>query len=384
MKATRKRILFVDDDPSFLDGLRRVLHGQRHVWDMAFVPGVDEAIAEMGKGAFDAIVTDVKMPGKDGFELLRVIHDSETHRDVPVIMLTGLGENELKALALNLGANDLLSKPVGEEDLLARLRSALHLKTVQDALKEVNATLEAKVAERTSELEQSRLDIIWRLAKAGEHRDEGTGSHIVRVGCYARLIAESLGLPRDSVEFLFLTTPLHDIGKIGIPDAILRKPGPLTPEERRTMQDHCVIGAEILLQEPKGMRPFLEWRGERSVHSLLAAAGNRILAMAASIAMTHHERWDGKGYPMGLSGDDIPLNGRIAGVADVYDALCSHRPYKEAFPEEESLAILKADSGKHFDPAVVSAFNRVFKEARAVRAEFPDESLAPAGKEARP
>ena len=373
MSTKRKRILFVDDDANFLDGIRRLLHDQTHVWDMVFVGSVDQAAVELHKDGFDVVVTDVKMPGQDGFKVLRLIRDSETLRDTPVIMLTGLGDSELKAVALSLGAHDLLAKPVSEEELLARLRSALHLKAVQDDLREVNTSLEGKVAERTAEIETSRLEIVWRLAKVGELRDGATGNHIVRVGCYARLIAEALGLPSGVVKLLFLTAPLHDIGKVAIPDTILQKPGPLTSAERLVMQDHCAIGSQLLLEDPVGMQPFLEWQGRDIVHSLPSGAANQLLTMAASTAMTHHERWDGKGYPTGLAGDDIPLDGRIAGLADVYDALCSDRPYKPAIPEQEAHAILKAESGIHFDPQVVDAFGRTFREARGVRAHFRDE-----------
>jgi len=340
---------------------------------MVCARGVDEATEELAHGGFDVILTDVKMPEKDGFVLLRTIRESDVHRDTPVIMVTGLGEERLKALALDLGADDLLSKPVGPEDLLARIHSALRLKKTQDKLKESNATLETRVAERTVQLERSRLEIVWRLAKVGELRDGYTGNHIVRVGNYARLIAESLGLPRSSVEMLFLTAPLHDIGKIGIPDAILTKPGPLTSAERVVMQGHCAIGAQILLEDPAGMKSFLEWQGRDDIRSLLFGTDNQFLATAASTAMTHHERWDGVGYPTGLAGDDIPLDGRITGLADVFDAICSERYYKPAVPEEEARAIVIAESGKHFDPAVVDAFEKMFREVHEVRVQFRDE-----------
>ena len=373
MSSKRKRILFVDDDANFLNGMRRLLHEQTRVWDMVFAESADEAAAELHKDSFDVVVTDVKMPGQDGFKVLRLVRDSETLRDIPVIMLTGLGDSESKAAALSLGAHDLLTKPVSEEELLARLRSALHLKAVQDDLKEVNTSLERKVVERTAEIEMSRLEIVWRLSKVGELRDGATGNHIVRVGCYARFIAESLGLPRNVVKLLFLTAPLHDIGKVAIPDAILQKPGLLTSAERLVMQDHCAIGSQLLLEDAVGMQPFLEWQRGGIVPSLPAGAANQLLTMAASTAMTHHERWDGKGYPTGLAGDDIPLDGRIAGLADVYDALCSDRPYKPAIPEQQAHAILKAESGIHFDPQIVDAFGRVFREVREVRVRFRDE-----------
>lgn len=373
MSNSKERILFVDDDRNFLDGVRRSLQGQRHIWEMVFVDGVDKAMEELGRGGVDVVLSDVMMPGKDGFALLRAIRGSEALRDTPVIMITGIGDDHLKAAALNGGADDLISKPVGHEDLLARIRSTLRLKKAKDELKEANATLDIRVTERTAQLERSQVEIIWRLAKVGEIRDGHTGSHIVRVGNYARLIAESLGLPRLSVELLFLTAPLHDIGKVGIPDAILQKPGRLNPAERLVMQDHCAIGAQILLEDPTGMQSFLEWKGQSDVRRFVCGTDNPFLSMSASIAMTHHERWDGTGYPTGLAGDDIPLDGRIATVADVFDAICSERCYKPAIPEEAAHAIIHAESGKQFDPEVVRAFDRVVEEVRKVRIRLPDD-----------
>jgi putative two-component system response regulator len=368
--------LFVDDDRNFLEGIQRALRGQRHVWDMVFVDGGDKAIEEINKNGIDVIVTDVKMPGKDGFKVLQAIRESKAHQDVPVILLTGHGDDELKSVALSMGAYDLLTKPVSNEDLMVRLRAAIHTKTIQDELKEANASLEQKVAERTMELEQSRLEIIWKLANAVERRDGHTENHIVRVGCYARITGESLRLPREIVKFLFLATPLHDIGKIAIPDAILQKPGPLTDEERGVMQSHCNIGTEMLLREARGMKPYLEWLGQNVSASIPPPSANRFLKTAASITQTHHERWDGQGYPDRLFGSDIPLEGRIAALADVYDALCSKRPYKAPVNEGEACAILRDNSGKHFDPAVVDAFERMEREVREVRKEFPDQDGA--------
>lgn len=372
MIAKKKRILFVDDDPNFLDGIRRSLHNQRHAWDVVFAGSVDEALVEVEKNDLDVIVTDVKMPGKDGFKVIQAIHESERQRDVPVILLTGHGDTEMKTLALSLGAHDLLIKPVAEEDLVARLRAAVHLKSVQDDLKAMNAELEHKVAERTAELEQSRVEIIWRLAKASERRDGHSGNHILRVGCYARIVAETMGVAREQVKLLYLTAPLHDVGKIGIPDSILRKPGPLSFSEIQAMREHCAIGAEILTREAKGVRPYLEWLGQKPVAPNARATANRLLSVAASIAMTHHERWDGMGYPMGLTGSDIPIDGRITAIADVYDALCSDRPYKKAVSEDEAATIVKSEAGRHFDPAVVDAFDRASGWIRQVRPEFPD------------
>jgi response regulator RpfG family c-di-GMP phosphodiesterase len=344
-------------------------------WDMSFVRSADEALEEICRNGHDVVVTDARMPDKDGFDLLTTLRGTDETKDVPVIVLTGANDSDLKRRALDLGAADLLNKPVNLEDLLARINNALRVKSYQDELKASKETLELKVAERTAELEESRRDIIWRLAKAGEYRDEETGNHIARVGCYCRVMSESLNLPADFVETIFLTSPLHDIGKIGVPDSILLKEGKLTSEERDIMEQHCAVGSAILLQEPKGMRPFLAWRAnEQCVTQEIG--DNGILKMAASIAMTHHERWDGGGYPQGLTGEDIPLESRIVALSDVYDALSFARPYKPAYPEDKVLAIMREEAGCHFDPRVYATFEKVIDEFRTVRAQLSDEACS--------
>jgi putative two-component system response regulator len=376
----KRRILFVDDEPHVLEGLRRMLHAHRLQWDMTFVGSTEEALNQICGGIPDVIVSDVAMPGKDGFELLTELRSSEDTKDVPVVMLTGARDDGLKRKALTLGATDLLNKPVNREDLVARLQSVLRLKSYQDELKGQNELLEQRVDERTAELAASRLDIIWRLGKAAECRDEDTGNHIVRVGCYCRILAEALGMKRGFVETLFLASPLHDIGKIGIPDSILLKEGPLTDDEWEVMRQHCAIGAELLRANPRPVSPVLAWRGELA-NLPREQTDNPILKMAASIALTHHERWDGAGYPGGLAGEAIPPESRIVAVSDVYDALRMERPYKPAYPESETLGIMEDEVGRHFDPTVFAAFSRSIEEFDAVRVELADEACCAIGRE---
>ena len=221
----KRRILFVDDEPNVLDGLRRMLRAERDRWDMSFVDGAHAALDEMRTVSFDAVVSDVNMPGIDGSALLTEIRSNDRTRDIPVIILTGRNESGIKQRAPDLGATDLLNKPVDPQDLIARLRSAILLKEYQDELKAQNVILEMKVEQRTAELANSRLDIIWRLGKVAEYRDEETGNHVVRVGCYSRVIAETLGADREFVGMLFVTSPLHDLGKIDVDTHILTKPG---------------------------------------------------------------------------------------------------------------------------------------------------------------
>lgn len=374
----KRRILFVDDEPQVLDGLQRMLHAQQDRWEMSFVDGADAALDRMSATDFDAVVSDVSMPGRDGFALLTEIRADERTRNVPVIILTGRNDTGIKRQALDRGATDLLNKPVEPQDLVARIRSALRLKHYQDELRAQNAVLELKVEQRTAELAESRLDIIWRLGNVAEYRDEDTGNHVVRVGCYCRTVAETLGADREFVDMLFLTSPLHDIGKIGIPDAVLLKRGPLSQTEWEVMKRHCAIGARMLREDPKAMGMFLASSDVRGF-GRSAYVRNPVLKMASSIALTHHEWWDGSGYPAGLAGEEIPLESRIVALSDTYDALCSERPYKPALPEDEALTVIQNEAGRHFDPAVYAAFVESLPKLRAIRTELCDGVSCPAG-----
>ncbi|MEK7795013.1 MAG: HD domain-containing phosphohydrolase [Candidatus Hydrogenedentota bacterium] len=360
-----KRILFVDDEPNFLNGIRLMLRAFRGEWELRFAGSADEALAHTDTHDLDVIVSDVTMPGKNGLDLLHELRSRPRTANTPVIMLTGNAEADLKRRALDLGATDLLNKPVTPEDLQARIRSVLRLKAYQDQLEEYNATLERKVRERTAQLEHSHRDILWRLAKAGEFRDEETGDHVMRVASCSRILAEKLGLDSGTIEAIFLTSLLHDIGKIGIPDAILRKEGSLSDEERRVMQSHCAIGASILREAPKGLHAFLEWRPGLPAAEVIEDDGLR--RMASEIALSHHEKWDGGGYPARLKGDAIPISGQIVAVSDVYDALRSERPYKKPFSKEETLSIMRLARGVHFAPDVFAAFETAGGEFERVR-----------------
>jgi putative two-component system response regulator len=365
----RMHVLFVDDEPNVAEAFRRALHSQEQVWDMTFLTSAKEALAHLTDHAVDTIVTDVQMPGMDGFELIRQIREVQGRVDIPIIVVTGLSDAALKRRALDLGATDLLSKPVSREDLIARVQSALRIKSQQDELKTYSTHLEQLVAERTQELADSRLDVLWRLGKAAEHRDKDTGHHIVRVSLYCRALAEALGLERECSETIFLTSPLHDVGKIAIPDGILLKPGKLSDIEWAVMKRHCETGAQILCEEPLGMKVYFELQGRagyahRQVVPLLQAA--------AAIALSHHERWDGSGYPQGLIGEAIPLEGRIVALADVYDALSSRRPYKPPLSEAEVFAILNDEAGRHFDPTVHAAFERLVGTFRDIRHTYDE------------
>ena len=373
MQDLPSRIVFVDDEQHVLDSLERTLRDRRHIWTMKFANSPRAALELLAQGGIQLVVSDVRMPGMDGLDLLAQIKGNPQTSDVAVVMLTGQEDRALKCRALDLGATDLLNKPIETADLVARIRNVLQLQHCQAELKQQNLVLESKVQERTAALAQSRLEIIWRLAKAAEYRDEDTGHHVLRVGCYSRVIAERLGLDRAFVETIFLTAPLHDIGKIGIPDAILLKPGKLTDEEWLVMKQHCAIGARILREQSKGMTLFQQWKGiEKPAPQIV----DPLMDMACTIALSHHEKWDGSGYPHALAGEQIPLPGRIVALADVFDALVSQRPYKPAFPEEKALQILRDGAGKHFDPEVLLAFEASLDQIRAIRDDLSDHPHA--------
>ena len=371
--GVKKQILIVDDDQRMLDALRLTLHNQTDDWDVTYVRRPEEAWESLLQMAYDAVVTDVRMPGMSGLELLERIRKTEQTKNVPVVVLTGMNDRDLKEKALDCGAADLLNKPIDSGQLIARLRSVLQTKTYQDELRAANEVLAEKVQQQSIDLAQSRMSVVCRLGMAAEFRDEDTGNHVIRVGCYSRAVAAAMGMPRSFLEMLLLAAPLPDIGKIGIPDNVLLKPGPLSDEEWMIMQQHCEIGECILREQSKAMVPLFDWYAIE-LPSMKDTLENRdpVLEMAATVALTHHEKWDGGGYPRRLSGEAIPLESRIVAVADVFDALTSTRPYRPARPEDEALTIMDATAGTHFDPRVYAAFTRSLSEIRVIRERFAD------------
>jgi len=350
-----KTILFVDDDESVLTATQRKLHRFKE-WNLLFAQSGREAIQKLTEEHVDAVVTDVSMPGMSGLDLLRHIVDG-LYGFIPVVVVTGLGDKDSKRQAIEIGAQDLLTKPVDFEDLVARLRSVLALKSYHDELACRNAVLEDLVAVRTEELAASRLELVIQLSKAAELRDHETGNHVLRVAAFARFISLQTGMTVPESDELFLAATLHDIGKIGIPDGVLRKPGALRPEERRIIESHCHIGHEILSNRESAIEKFLprgmKW-GEQP----------HIMKIAAEIARSHHEWWDGTGYPDQLRGEDIPLPARIVAVADVLDALRSERPYKRSFDWDRASLVISNGRGTQFDPTVHDAFLAASDELR--------------------
>jgi putative two-component system response regulator len=370
----KQQIMIVDDDPHVLDSLRRDLHGQVEEWDVTYVRHPETAWEDLLQNTYDAIVTDIRMPGVNGMDLLDRIRHTEKVKNVPVVMLTGFEEDDVKMKALNLGAVDLLKKPVDIDEFIARIRNVLQMKSYEDELRSTNELLSEKIRRQTIDLAQTRMSIVCRLGMAAEFRDEDTGNHVIRVGCFSRVVAAAMGLPRSFLEMLLLAAPLHDIGKIGIPDRVLLKPGPLDDEEWAIMQKHCEIGERILREQSNAVVPLFDWYAAEMYSTKdVEETRDPVLDMAASIALSHHEKWDGSGYPQKLTGEAIPIEARIVAIADVFDALTSNRPYRAARPEEEALSIIDGTVGTHFDPRVYQAFRKSLDEIRDIRTRFNDD-----------
>lgn len=340
----RERILVVDDE--LIN--RKVLEGMLKSF------GLDCVSAESGPAALalldpsiDLVLLDIMMPGMDGFAVARAIRAIPAFADLPIVMVTALSAREDRLTAVQAGANDFVAKPIDSTELKVRMTSLLRMKRYHNKIKDYQLHLEQMVEEKTgalrfalADLEQARLatlranmETIHKLSAAAEYKDEDTASHIIRMSRYCACIAKDCGLDEEQVDLILNSSPMHDIGKMGIPDAILLKPGKLTDEEWVIMRQHTLMGASIL-------------RGGTS----------KYLEAGAVIALSHHEKWDGSGYPQGLAGEDIPLFGRICAVADVFDALTTRRPYKQAFTNEVALEIMAKGRGQHFDPALYDVF----------------------------
>ena len=340
-------ILIIDDQSTsrmILEQLVSTLSG--HVTAKSFADPV-EALRWATENHPDLVLTDYKMPNMDGIEFTRRFR--EAHPDTPLVVVTALEDKEIRYQALEAGATDFLNKPVDHTECRARCRNLLLLSHHQQQAKQRAHLLELKVNDATQEIRIRELETLLRLAKAGEYRDEETGNHVIRMAKFARVMAEKLGLPENDCHVIEIAAPMHDIGKIGIPDGILLKPGKLDPDELRIMRNHSQIGYEILKDSP-----------------------SKYLQMGAVIALGHHERYDGTGYPSRLRGYEITLEARIVAVADVFDALTSVRPYKKAWSIQEALNYLNAERGKHFDPDCVDAFNAQFNKILGIRERFLD------------
>jgi putative two-component system response regulator len=320
--VTRPLILAVDDEATNLQLLRQIL--QDH-YRLLFAKDGARALELARQERPDLVLLDVMMPGMSGYEVCAALKAHAATAAIPVIFVTALTDTDDELEGFEAGAVDYIIKPVSPPIVRARVRT--HLSLV-----------------RMEELRATRLAIVQRLGLAAEYKDNETGLHVIRMSHYARLLGLAAGMNEHEADDLLHAAPMHDVGKIGIPDGILQKAGPLDPEEWKVMQGHATIGAEIIGEHGGGM-----------------------LALARNIALTHHEKWDGSGYPNGLAGEAIPLEGRIVAIADVFDALTSRRPYKAAWSEDEALDYLLKQKGQHFDPALVDLFMEQMPAIRKIR-----------------
>lgn len=340
-------ILVVDDQPVNVKLLEKVLaaEGYQNVYSTT---DSRQSVELYQQHQCDLVLLDLNMPHIDGFgvmdELKKIADDYP-----PILVLTALKDRDSRVRALEGGARDFVSKPFDRVELLSRIRNMLEVRLLNKAMKNQNQILEEKVRERTRELDETRLEIIRRLGRAAEYRDNETGLHIIRMSQYSELLGVAAGMSTTEGLMILNASPMHDIGKIGIPDNILLKTGKLTPEEWEIMKTHATIGAEIM-------------SGHHS----------DLMQMARVIAMTHHEKWDGTGYPKGLKGEEIPQVGRVVAVADVFDALTTTRPYKKAWPVEEAVTYIVENRGTHFEPLLVDLFQDNLAAILEIRARYPE------------
>ncbi len=330
----KQKILLVDDEPMNLHLLKSVLSTS---YSPLFAHDGAEALEQAIQHAPDLILLDVMMPGMDGYTVCEQLKADTRTAKIPVIFVSAMSDVADETRGFQAGAVDYISKPISPPIVRARVKTQL-------ALQDQNRILEEKVRDRTSELRQTRMEIIHRLGRAAEFRDNETGYHIIRMSHCCRLLAEKAGLDDEACGVILQASPMHDVGKIGIPDRILLKPGPLDPDEWQLMKRHPEFGAQIIGQHDSSL-----------------------LRMAVTIAITHHEKWDGSGYPQGLAEERIPITGRIAALADVFDALTSKRPYKNAWLLADAFDFVRDQAGRHFDPNLAELFLSARKEVTAIR-----------------
>lgn len=327
MKDPRRTLLLVDDEATNLQVLRHTLQDD---YRLLFAKDGHKALELTRTDRPDLILLDIMMPGLTGYEVCKTLKRDPHTAPIPIIFVTALADAANERQGLEAGAVDYISKPFNPHIVRARIRT--HLSLVQ-----------------AQEVRETRLRIVQCLGTAAEFKDNETGQHVIRMSHYAKTLAQAVGYSADAADELLHAAPMHDVGKIGVPDAILQKPGKLTEDEWAIMRQHTVIGARIIGDHPSGL-----------------------LRMASIIALSHHEKWDGSGYPNGVVGEDIPHVARIVAVADVFDALTSERPYKHAWPVEEALALIRHESGKHFDPELATAFLDCLPDILQIRERWAD------------
>lgn len=348
IETKQARILILDDQEINIRLLQKILQnaGYVHVTSITDSRKIEQLYTD---NDYDLILLDIRMPHMDGFEVMKKLNTIPKESFVPVLVLSAQNDLETKLSALKLGAKDFLTKPFDQTEVLLRINNLLEVRLMQLHQRLQNKLLDERVKERTRELNETRLEVIRRLGLAAEFRDNETGYHIIRMSKYSQIIAQYFGLGEDQAELILNASPMHDIGKIGIPDHILLKPGRLDKQEWSIMKTHAAIGAEIL-----------------SGHN------SELMLTARTIALNHHEKFDGSGYPNGIAGENIPISARIVALSDVFDALTSERPYKKAWSIEKAVSEIHHCSNSHFDPDLVSAFDESLPAILKVRAQYQE------------
>lgn len=336
------KIAIIDDSESSLSLMSELVLGLRDVEAVTF-PSSLAALMWLGQNPVDLVIVDYLMPSLNGLGFIELFRRDPNQTAIPVIMVTSSDSKDVRYMALQLGATDFLTKPIDPVEFTARVSNTLDAYKAHKALADQSAWLASEVARATERLMEREREALLFLGRTAEHRDPETGRHLTRMSTYSWLIALSLGLPAEQANRIKVASPLHDVGKVAIPDHILLKPGKLTPEEFAIMKGHAQHGANIL-----------------------AGSQSPLLQLACEIALSHHEWFDGSGYPNGLKGDDIPLSGRIVAVADVFDALTTTRPYKKAWSFDDAYDHLRDGAGSHFDPTCLAAFGAVLSDIHDV------------------
>lgn len=342
------KILIVDDQASNVLLLKQIL-AQAGYTNILSTQNPLEVLDLYKEHKPELVLLDLNMPHLDGFGVMKQLKEVETDSYIPVLVLTAVDHPTIRHRALSAGARDFLGKPLDVSEVVCRIRNMLEVRILHNKHRNLNQILEEQVRARTQELEETRQEVIHRLGRAGEYRDNETGNHVIRMSRFSFLLAKKIGLPNKQCQLILNASPMHDIGKIGIPDKILLKPGKLEADEWEIMKTHVNKGAEIL-----------------------SGNDSNLMVAARNIAQHHHEKWDGTGYPDGLKGEDISIEGRIVAVCDVFDALTSERPYKKAWALNEAVNWMKDQRGKHFQPELLDAFTETLPEVIKVRDQFTD------------
>ncbi len=349
-------ILVVDHQKLNIAMIKRVLHRDGYA-DVQATQDPFSVVSYCDEENIDLIILDIKMPKLDGFGVINSLKEELGDENVPpVLIVTDVSDQVFRREALTYGARDYIIRPFDLREFLARVHNLLEVRQAHQMVNFQKDILEEKVQERTrelreahDELQESRLDVVWRLGRAAEYRDNETGLHIIRMSQIAAVLGRAYGMEEEEADLLLVASPMHDIGKLGIPDGVLLKPGKLDDDERKVMQSHAQIGADILV-----------------------GGNSDLMIMAYEIALTHHEKWDGSGYPNGIQGEDIPLSGRISAIADVFDALTSERPYKKAWSVDEAMDLIRSESGKQFEPRLVELLEEKLPKVLEIKEKYAE------------